>query len=87
MTSGPEAKSFVARFILPLVIHSAEEGAHRIWDAAFESRGRPGDFFSNRKVVTPRWLDQAPAILAKVKDIYEKEYLTAQSASHERSEV
>ncbi len=73
MTTGPEAKSFAARFILPLFGHSPEEGAGRLWDAAF-AKGSPGDFFSNRKVVVPRWPETAPAILAQVQAIYEKEY-------------
>lgn len=74
MTSNPESRSFFLRFILPLLVHSAAEGASRIWDAAFTTKGNPGDFFSNRKVVTPRWLDEAPRVLARVKEIYETEY-------------
>jgi len=76
MTSNPGSRSFFVRFILPLLVHPAAEGAARLWDAAFAA-GAPGDFFSNRKVVVPRWLDEAPRVLARVKEIYEKEYKTA----------
>ncbi len=76
MTTGPEARSFFAKLVIPLVAHSAQEGADRIWDAAFSEAGA-GDFLSNRKVVVPRWLDQAPRVLARVREIYEIEYRAA----------
>ena len=77
MTTGPEAKSFFAKYILPFTSHSAEEGASRIWDAAFDPKGTPGDFLSNRRVILPRWLDEAPRVLALVKEIYQTQYKTA----------
>jgi NAD(P)-dependent dehydrogenase (short-subunit alcohol dehydrogenase family) len=75
MSSNPGTRSFFVRFILPLLVHPAAKGAGFLWDAAF-GPGSPGDFFSNGKVVVPRWLNEAPKVLARVRDIYEKEYLT-----------
>ena len=79
MTTGVGAQSFFTKYLLPLFVHSAEEGADRIWDAAFDAGGAAGDFFSNRKVVTPRWRELAPAVLARVKAVYAAEYRTAEN--------
>jgi len=78
MTAEPQL--WFMKILFPLMSHPASEGARRLLQAA-QSDAAPGSFLSGAKgkVVEPGFVDQAPAVLALVRQIYEQEYLTASS--------
>ena len=62
--------------VLSLFQHPAAEGARRVLLAALgHQKGPIGSFISAGKVVEPRFLAEAPRVLARVKEIYDREYL------------
>ena len=80
MTSSP--KRGLAKFLFPLMSHTAAEGARRILEAALSAEKHPaGSFLSGAKgkVVQPGFLVEAPRVLARVRELYEEEYLKSAS--------
>jgi NAD(P)-dependent dehydrogenase (short-subunit alcohol dehydrogenase family) len=79
MTAEPQL--WFMKLLFPLISHPASEGARRILQAAL-SGAAPGSFLTGPKgkVVEPGFVDEAPRVLALVRQIYEQEYLTATAA-------
>lgn len=79
MTAEPQL--WFMKLLFPLISHPASEGARRLLQAAL-SGSLAGSFRSGPggRVVEPGFVDQAPRVLALVREIYQREYLTASSA-------
>jgi len=76
MTATPQ--SLLMKVLFPLLSHPASEGARRILQAAF-LKVPEGSFLSGPKgkVVEPRFLGEGARVLARAREIYEREFLQA----------
>jgi len=76
MTASPRA--WYMKLLFPLMSHPASEGARRILQAAF-AKVPAGAFLSGPKgkIVEPKFLGEGPRVLARVREIYEREFLEA----------